>query len=574
MNINNSMNMGMSMMPQAAGMPMNIAQNMGGAFLQGVMGAMGGGMQIPIANLQQQAGHAAQSALNNNQQMQGLMAMNNPNLANINMNSMGLNQLNQPQGQNNQLQLMNLLAQQRRQHGTGNNNQQQQNMQAPQTQMQFQPLMPNQAMQTTQSLIPNQALLQHQKQQQQQQQQQQLLLMNRQKEMQQGHPHQQSQVGGQTHPSSPTRWNANTNVQAMGVKQQLPGSSPVHHLQMAAAQAQAQNLFQDQLHQWKSQQGGNIMQSSRPPSTMQQHELGQQHRPGSSVSMVQQQCTGSSVSMMQQQHGAGPNGSMGQQQQHIQRRPSSKLSTAGMQSSMQQGNQSQLFPNTMQAPLMPNSLFSQSQAPSTSARQNQNTQKQAGQGNQSRPPSATSSRSYQSRSSSNATTDMSNQRGSQSQTHSLMQMPNQFFPQQSQQTMQSMQSQSRAPSNLPAAMAQNPLGQIQQRQASNNSKQPSIGEPSMLQQMGNAQFQIPGTQQPESRASFSRRGSNADNKSLGSVDQKSQRSHPQNQEIQKQSQNNAPSEAEPRQHQDQQVQAQTWFLIQQVMFCISKCPLG
>lgn len=528
-------------------------------------------MQIPIANLQQQAGHAAQSALNNNQQMQGLMAMNNPNLANINMNSMGLNQLNQPQGQNNQLQLMNLLAQQRRQHGTGNNNQQQQNMQAPQTQMQFQPLMPNQAMQTTQSLIPNQALLQHQKQQQQQQQ---LLLMNRQKEMQQGHPHQQSQVGGQTHPSSPTRWNANTNVQAMGVKQQLPGSSPVHHLQMAAAQAQAQNLFQDQLHQWKSQQGGNIMQSSRPPSTMQQHELGQQHRPGSSVSMVQQQCTGSSVSMMQQQHGAGPNGSMGQQQQHIQRRPSSKLSTAGMQSSMQQGNQSQLFPNTMQAPLMPNSLFSQSQAPSTSARQNQNTQKQAGQGNQSRPPSATSSRSYQSRSSSNATTDMSNQRGSQSQTHSLMQMPNQFFPQQSQQTMQSMQNQSRAPSNLPAAMAQNPLGQIQQRQASNNSKQPSIGEPSMLQQMGNAQFQIPGTQQPESRASFSRRGSNADNKSLGSVDQKSQRSHPQNQEIQKQSQNNAPSEAEPRQHQDQQVQAQTWFLIQQVMFCISKCPLG
>jgi hypothetical protein len=228
---------------------------------------------------------------------------------------------------------------------------------------------------------------------------------------------------------------------------------------------------------------------------------------------------------------------------------------------------------------MPNSLFAQSQASSTSTRQNQNMQKQANsprQENQSRPSSssAISSRNYQSRSSSNVTTDTSNHRDNQSHSHTstngLMQIPNQFFPQQ---MMQSMQNQSRAPSNLSAAMAQNSQGQIQQRQASNNSSQSSSGKPTMLQQMGNVELQFRGMQHPESRASFSRRGSNSDNKSVGSVDPNSQRFPPQNHEMQKPSQTNAPSGSEP--HQNQQVQAQAWFLVQQVqqvMLCVCKCP--
>lgn len=577
MNMNN-MNMGMGVM-QGIGMPMNmnLAQNMGGAFAQGMMGA------IPMVNVQQQGGQISQGGqqlpidgMNNNQQMQGLMAMNNPNMANMNMNGMQLDQLNQVQGQNNQIQLMNLLAQQQqqqRQAGMGNNNHQQQ-MQTPQAQMPIQPLMANQAqMQATQALMPNQAQLI-----QQQQHLLQLNLQKRQKELQQGQSNQQLQKGQANSTSTALVWNQNTNVntnpQVMQVDAQMTAASPVQHLQMAAAQAQAQNMFQDQLQKWQSQQGGNQRrQSSRPPSAAQNIE---QHHSGSNAS-----------SSCAPQHRPGSAALAGQHQQ----RPSSNMSMGGMLNNMQQGNQRNSFPNPMQAPLVPNTLFSQSRNMTASSLGQNNQQlhlqnqfNSPGQGNQSRPPSSAAMSTGQFNqhvTASSVTIDPNNQRVNHSQapvsqqSHSggSMQLPNQFFSQQPQHVMQNRLNMSRATSNVSAGQSQYAQDQTMRRRSSNNSQGLAGGVPgTMPVPMG---LQSPGTQQQpqtghhissDSRASFVRRGSNSDSKSGECVDPKLQRRPSQNQQYCTQSNptNNVEQNTKPRQHQDQQVQAQAWFLFQQV----------
>lgn len=265
-----------------------------------------GGMNIPIANLQQPSGQA--NGRNNQQmQMQGLMAMNNP-IANANIN-MGFNQMNLPQHQSNQqLQHMNIM--QYRNQGTGINQQQMQATPAPSY---VQPFMSDQA------------------QIQRQQQLLQLSLQKRQKELQQGqNNHYSSQGGGR--------------------------KSPFQHSQMAVVQAQAQNLFPDQFQQQQSYQGGDNNQqrpSSRPSS-------GFLHvsRPSSISSTGQPHPFSKSLGGQQR-----PGSLMSQQQQMR----SSKLSVGGMQSNISQGDQSQHFLNVSQSPLVPNNFFSESCATSASS---------------------------------------------------------------------------------------------------------------------------------------------------------------------------------------------------------------
>lgn len=490
MNVNNNVNIG-----TGVGMP-NLTQNMGGTFMQGMIGAMGG--NIPFTNLQLQSQGGRQIAIggmSTNQQMQGLIAMNNSNMANINMGTT-LNQLNQNQGQNDQqLRLMNFLAQQQqqqqqRQAGMGCN--QQQHVQAPQVQMQTQSFMPNQTpMQSPQTLIPNQPQLLHN-------QQQQLLQMNlhkRQNEL-------QLQATSQANSSPPAHsWNMNTTAPVMGVN--IPATSPVHHLQMAAAQAQAQNMFQDQLQQWQAQ-GGNQRKQSSVPSSTQNIEY---QRPGSGVSVMQQhqQRPPSSAS----QHRSGSSVSTGQKQ----RRSSSNISVDEMQHNMQTNQ-------TMQVPLISNHLFSQSSSLENKQQLNLHLQlsSPAEQSNHSQPPSniGTSVGQFtQSRPASNIAIDTRNQRDNQTQTTTNLQnsseesrkMPNQFFRQQN-----NIQNATQALSNISGGQSRNP------------------------------------------RQPMQRRPSNHDAVSMPM----------QSTQIESNHNTNSGHESRPVQHLDQQVQAQAWFLFQQV----------
>ena len=258
--------------------------------MQNMMGAMGGNINAHVLNLQQagqlpQAGHQLVVGGQADHQLQGFMAMNNPNINMANMNAnLGLNNVNQPHDQNNQqLQFIKLLAQQQQQQqpGIGLNQRQ---IEAAKGQMQ--PLMPNQ------SLMPNQTQLF-------QQQQLQMNLLKRQKE-----------INAQSNSSSPTR---GLNVNANST------SSPVQHMQLPAEQAQAQNMLLnvqqegDHSNQRRPSLRSSFVVQNHGPHSDSNAQAGL-HRPGSGASNLQQ-----------------PN----------QKRPSSRISVGGMSNITQSWNENQ-----------------------------------------------------------------------------------------------------------------------------------------------------------------------------------------------------------------------------------------
>ena len=484
---------GMSIMPQAMGMPLNLGPNMGGAFIQNMMGAIGGNVNAPMVNFQQpgqfpQAGHQLLVGGQANQQLQGFMAMNNPNISMANFNAnMGLNNMNQSHGQNNQqLQLMNLLAQQQ-QSGIGPNQHQ---IEATKGQMQ--------------SLMPNQT-------QHFQQQQLQTNLLKR-----------QQKINAQSNSSSPNR-GGNMNADST--------SSLVQQMQMPAPQAQTQNMLPNQLRHLQQEVGNSnqrrpssrssfVMQSHEPHSDLKAHSG--QHRPGSSASNPQQ-----------------PN----------HRRPSSRMSVGAMSNTTQTGNQRQSH--------FVISSHGQHQ-------QHQNTEMEMAQKSQQRIQSQTPI-------------------NQQSIPSGQLMMPNQFLPQQSQYMMQNMWNQQLDQSNFPSTMLQISQGETQQRRLSKNTQgetqsrrpsnylsNPSNGAPTQTsaqrQHADDLQVQIT----PQGNV-------NHGSKSLGSVHPTDQSSTTQNQQrAHPQQDTSSPPPGETGQHNDQQAQAQAWFLFQQVSFCscrVKNCGL-
>ena len=453
---------GMGIMPQTMGIPLNLSGNMGSTFMQGMMSAMG--------NMNGQT----------NQQMNGLMHLNNQNMANINMN-MGFNRLNQNQGQHNaQIQLMNLIAQQR--------NQQQAPIQASTSPMHMQPLMGNQTPMQAQHSLSNEHL-------QLLRQQQQLLQMNlqkRQNELQQN----------ELNSSSPNMgWNPNGNVPAGGGNEQMSSISPVHHLQIAPAKAQ------NQLNHWQLRQesGGNRQkQSPLSPSPVQNNQsfqygsnapTGQNHLesskligPNRAESSVSQNSSSSTTSLGLNHLGSSvflgkqsPSSNAYTTQYHQgQVAPSSKIITSGVQHNNQERNQSQPFYNSVQAPLTMTNLFTQSCAPSTPfSRQNYQSQ--------SRIVSNMASSALQNNQRLNQSQRPTNQ---QTPSEGQRQIPNHVVTQQSQQIqmMQSMQNHGRAASNFLTPSFENSQGQTQQRRSSDYFQTPSAVVAPMrnqLHQMGN-----------------------------------------------------------------------------------------